>query len=144
MKRLSSLLLVLVGVAVLASGCLSPSIAITVTPNPLRIEPGSDSIQGEVSIKLSGVGTVRVDKVIVSALDDQGKVAKDPITGDDLIQEFVVNKTAPAFGFNVTESFDVPVPSGLIAESSIAKIRIVVTGSQPTQLEVGVEYGTAA
>ena len=81
MKQLKILSLLVV--VVLLTGCLSPMIRFTISPDPIKIQKGQEKLDLTLKFRTSGFGLgYKVDKAIITIVEKNGDALLAPQTVD--------------------------------------------------------------
>lgn len=125
--------------AVAAAGCIGLELAVTFSPNPIVIRPGDTTIEGTLTIKLTGLGTIRIDHIVVEALDAGGNVVVLNGTQEPIRQVLELGVTVPAFGVERSETVSVDLGYDQIRDLGVRSVRISVLGSKSATLVINVD-----
>lgn len=92
MVKRFSVLISLVLVAVLLTGCLTPKVNFTISPNPISVKKGQTEVDLVLKVKLSGFSfAYTVESAVVEFFDEDGEaVLEEPIVEE-------LNETIPVF-----------------------------------------------
>ena len=142
MKR-STKLAVVTLLALTLAGCLQASLSIKITPNPITFEFGEVSKEVTFSFTTSGFGQLKLDKLVLELLDEEGEsVWNDEIELD--ASAFVVP------GITHTEKHAVELPEELrtaTQEEYDAELKgktytlsVAVTGGKSATAKVDVVF----
>ena len=125
------------------AGCLSPSISITVKPDPIKFKFGETSKDITVTFKTSGFGKIKLETLAIQLLDDQ----EDEV----LSEEVELDKdtyVVPFISFDVKETVELPSELKDLSEEvyetdlkgKTYSLIISVTGDKPVVAEVDVIF----
>ncbi|NLY10885.1 MAG: hypothetical protein GX020_04255 [Firmicutes bacterium] len=125
------------------AGCLSPSISITVKPDPIKFKFGETSKDITVTFKTSGFGKIKLETLAIQLLDDQ----EDEV----LSEEVELDKdtyVVPFISFDVKETVELPSKFKDLTEEEYEidykgktySLIISVTGDKPVVAEVDVIF----
>lgn len=125
------------------AGCLSPSISITVKPDPIKFKFGETSKDITVTFKTSGFGKIKLETLAIQLLDDQ----EDEV----LSEEVELDKdtyVVPFISFDVEETVELPSELKDLTEEvyetdlkgKTYSLIISVTGDKPVVAEVDVIF----
>lgn len=125
------------------AGCLSPSISITVKPDPIKFKFGETSKDITVTFKTSGFGKIKLETLAIQLLDDQ----EDEV----LSEEVELDKdtyVVPFISFDVKETVELPSELKDLKEEvyetdlkgKTYSLIISVTGDKPVVAEVDVIF----
>lgn len=132
MKRRSALFLVIAVLAAALSGCMGRAISFTWEPIPIELKPGQEAIEGSLTVKASGLfNSIYIDTISATVYDDQENVIEQEIVK--------VDREIPIF-FKVSHTELVTIPVGYddVKTQNIKKLVIVVTGDDPSTLEIEI------
>lgn len=130
MKR-GILLLVATLLMLTITGCITPpTIYMKLSPNPIVMKPGDKRIEIDFSIEVSGAGEVYVDKVILKAVDKDGKtIANETID---------IQRQIPGFGIGFEHEIWLPISYEQAKETSLSQLVVEVTGQRYLVFSVDV------
>ncbi len=115
------------------AGCTGRTVVISWSPVPVVVKVGDETIEGTVTVRSSGsLSSLRIDSVLVETLDEDDEVT--------FTEKININRTIPIFvPIDVSERVTLKVTYDDVVNNNVRKVRITVSGSDPSVYEVEVQ-----